>query len=55
MIKPADKGKAVVVLDTEDYKKECYRQLNDPKFYKKKTKKITSTKLKNESDVDLNK
>ena len=35
IIKPADKGKAVVVLDTEDYKKECYRQLNDPKFYKK--------------------
>ena len=34
IIKPADKGKAVVVLDTEDYKKECYRQINDPKFYK---------------------
>ena len=32
IIKPADKGKAVVVLDTEDYKKECYQQLNDPKF-----------------------
>ena len=24
VIKPADKGKAVVVLDTKDYKKECY-------------------------------
>ena len=35
MIKPADKGKAVDVLNTEDYKKECNRQLNDPKFYKK--------------------
>ena len=35
MIKPADKGKAVVVLNTEYYKKESYRQLNDPKFYKK--------------------
>ena len=35
VIKPADKGKAIVVLDTEDYKHECYRQLNDPKFYKK--------------------
>ena len=32
VIKPADKGKAVVVLDIEEYKKECYRQLNDPKF-----------------------
>ena len=54
VIKQADKGKAVVVLDTEDYKKECYRQLNDPKFYKK-IKKITPTKLKNELDVGLNK
>ena len=24
VIKPADKGKAVVILSTEDYKKECY-------------------------------
>ena len=54
VIKPADKGKAVVVLDTEDYKKECYRQLMILSFTKK-SKKITLTKLKNESDVDLNK
>ena len=25
----------MVVLNTEDFKKECYRQLNYPKLYKK--------------------
>ncbi|CAN7976819.1 unnamed protein product, partial [Ixodes persulcatus] len=35
VIKPADKGGAVVVLNTQDYINEGLRQLNDPKFYKK--------------------
>ena len=34
VIKPADKGKATVIMYTEKYKAECYRQLNNPKFYK---------------------
>ena len=36
VIKPADKGKATVILITDDYKKECYRQLNDSKFFLRK-------------------
>ena len=39
VIKPADKGKAVIVLDTEDHKKQCYRQLNDPKLKKENQKR----------------
>ena len=41
VIKPSDKGKATVIMDTEKYKAECYRQLNDPKFYKRLPKDIT--------------
>ena len=41
VIKPADKGKATVIMDTEKYKAECYRQLNNPKFYKRLAKDIT--------------
>ena len=33
-IKPADKGGAVVVLNTSDYIDECNRQLTDKTFYK---------------------
>jgi len=33
IIKPADKGSAVVIQNLEDYLKEGYRQLNDPAFY----------------------
>ena len=47
VIKPADKGKATVILNTDDYKKECYCQLNDSKFYRK-LQKDTPTILKNE-------
>ena len=32
-IKKADKGSAIVVMDTEDYIKEAERQLSDRKFY----------------------
>ena len=35
IIKPADKGSAVVVMDRCDYLKEGYKQLSNPKFYKK--------------------
>lgn len=32
-IKQADKGGAVVILDTQDYIAEAQRQLSDPRFY----------------------
>ena len=35
VIKKADKGSAVVVMNTIDYLREGYRQLNDTKFYTK--------------------
>ena len=35
VIKLADKGKATVILNIDDYKKECYLQLNDSKLYRK--------------------
>ena len=35
VIKKADKGAAVVIMDTTDYLREGYRQLNDPNFYTK--------------------
>ena len=35
VIKPADKGSAVVILNTRDYIAEGDRQLNDDKFYQK--------------------
>ena len=33
IVKPADKGSATVVMDTDKYLDECYRQLYDKKFY----------------------
>lgn len=35
VIKPADKGGAIVVQDIDLYKKEVLRQLNDTAFYRK--------------------
>jgi len=35
IIKPADKGSAVVIMQREDYLKEGYKQLSDNKFYRK--------------------
>ena len=35
IIKPADKGSAVVVWDREDYIKEAPKQLNDQNVYRK--------------------
>lgn len=40
IIKPADKGSAIVILDREQYLQEGYRQLNDKKYYSKLTKPI---------------
>ena len=33
VIKKADKGAAIVIMDRDDYVKEATRQLSDPKFY----------------------
>ena len=35
IIKPADKGSAVVIMQREDYLKEGYRQLSDINYYRK--------------------
>lgn len=35
IIKPADKGGAIVVQNMADYQKEAYRQLNDEEFYRR--------------------
>lgn len=40
VIKPADKGSAVVVMDREQYILEAQRQLNDTTYYKKLDKPI---------------
>lgn len=39
-IKPADKGGALVLMDTENYIFEAHRQLSDKNYYKKLTKPI---------------
>ena len=41
VIKPADKGGAVVVWRTDLYKQEAFRQLADTKFYAKVNKDLT--------------
>ena len=43
VIKPADKGSAVVIMNTADYIKEGERQLNDPLFYKNIDNNLTAT------------
>ena len=40
IIKPADKGSVVVIMDLEQYLWEGNRQLNDPKYYNKLNKPI---------------
>ena len=42
VIKKADKGSAVVVMNTTDYLREGYRQLHDDRFYQKIDNDITS-------------
>ena len=41
-IKKADKGSAVVTMNTTDYLREGYRQLQDEQFYQKITGDITN-------------
>ena len=46
VIKPADKGGAVVVWRTELYKQEAFRQLADTKLYAKVNKDLTQANQK---------
>ena len=46
VIKPADKGGAVVVWRTNLYKQEAFRQLADTKFYAKVNKDLTQANQK---------
>jgi len=49
IIKPADKGGAIVIMDLDEYKGEAYRQLNDPKYYTELTQPlqpITTIKIR---------
>ena len=43
IIKPADKGGALVVMDKSNYLIECYKQLNDKQYYSKLDKPIYPT------------
>ena len=57
VIKPADKGSAVVVMNTEDYLQEGHRQLSNSEFYKKLKSDPTNSianenRLKIETDLD---
>ena len=49
VIKPADKGGAVVVMNTTDYINEGFRQLSDSKFYIE-----TDTDMTHEHALDIN-
>lgn len=63
VIKPADKGGGIVILDKDDYIQEGNRQLNNPKFYKKLSSNPTAehrsiigktlTKLTDEGELPL--
>ena len=41
VIRPADKGSAIVIQNATDYEREAMRQLADEKFYKKLNKDAT--------------
>lgn len=45
VIKPADKGSAVVVMDKTAYLREAYRQLNNARYYKKLTQPVYPTNV----------
>lgn len=40
MIKPADKGSVIVIMDREQYEGEAGRQLNNTTYYRKLDKPI---------------
>ena len=42
-IKKADKGNAIVIMDTSDYIKEAERQLSDSNFYIEKDTDMSDT------------
>lgn len=46
IIKPADKGGAIVILDKELYKKEALRQLNNTMYYKPIERSLTPDTVK---------
>ena len=62
VIKPADKGSAVVVMNRKDYIAEGIKQLSDPRFYHKVDTNLTKThndivkefvnKLHNNGEID---
>ena len=43
VLKKADKGSAVVVMNTTDYLREGYRQLSDPNFYQQEASGASPT------------
>ena len=63
-IKSADKGSGTVVMGYNSYINECFRQLNDNKYYQKQTKdttnkiqekiKLYTSRLFNENLIDDN-
>ena len=46
IIKSADKGGALTILDRDAYIEEAYRQLNDPKYYKKLQEPLLNENVK---------
>ncbi len=51
MILPADKGRAVVVLDKSEYQQKAQALLNDTNTYKKLSKDPTNSNIKKMLDV----
>jgi len=52
IIKPADKGGAIVIMDKSQYIAEANRQLEDTNFYKPLRSNPTTTKLKQLRDTE---
>uniref|UniRef100_A0A3B3BT94 Uncharacterized protein n=1 Tax=Oryzias melastigma TaxID=30732 RepID=A0A3B3BT94_ORYME len=46
IIKPADKGSKIVIMDRQQYLTEAYRQLNNDKYYKLITEPLQPTTQK---------
>ena len=51
VIKPADKGSSIVVLNRLDYLREGYKQLSDDKFYKRMNEDLTVKHVKEVNDL----